>query len=135
MYVIIVINDLEIKAYYIFSLSSFLKFCFFWKENKLIVLVFILRLTFIFEKRTANFIRRHKIANCYVKIVLWILTPNFTNVSFVDYSSKQNKYKIRFLLKVISLLPRDRLLLRLPQTITELVTLRHFEESVKTSFL
>jgi hypothetical protein len=38
-------------------------------------------LDIIFEKRAANFIRRHKIAYFYVKIGLWILTTNFTNIA------------------------------------------------------
>ena len=53
-----------------------------WIE-KLILLVFTLILDFIFEKRAANFIRKHKISNCYVKIGLWILTTNFTKTAFI----------------------------------------------------
>jgi len=43
----------------------------------------MLTLDFIFEKRAANFIRRYNIAYFYVKIGLWILTTNFTKITFV----------------------------------------------------
>ena len=52
-------------------------------EKKLLVIVFMLKQLFVFEKRATNFIRRYKIAYFYVKIVRWILTTNFTKIPFI----------------------------------------------------
>jgi hypothetical protein len=53
----------------------------FLKRKKGVLLVFTLIMDIICEKRAANFIRKYKIAYFCVKIVLWILTTNFTKIT------------------------------------------------------
>jgi len=51
-----------------------------------------------FDKRAANLIRRHKIANCHVKIGLWILTTNFTKTA-IEKDHNPNAYRREPMLK------------------------------------
>jgi hypothetical protein len=77
----------------VFFYGSFLKLCCFSRDEKGIDFVITLTLAIIFEKRAANLIRRHKIANCHVKIGLWILTTNITKTA-LDFNNKL--YEIAF---------------------------------------